>query len=385
MTGLTAVDCMLDEISAEVGLDDFGDPSFRDGLERAWASATTQASLSPRGLVVLDDQLRRGLRNRLLVTDWHKRHPELARAPIEKPVFLVGLMRTGTTVLSQLLACDPANRSMLGWEANQSVPPPTRQGYANDSRFEVARQGAGVFDAALPGFKAIHHDPPDQPMECTAVLAQHFLSTLYSTFFNVPDYDAWMLGADARPAYRYHRQVLQILQSEYPGSWQLKSAAHCYFISALHETYPDARFVVTHRDPVKAVASVLSFVESLSGAFSDADHRAYIARHWPMMVETMCTRVLDFRDRNTDAVFYDMPYEQLVRDPVRAVRDMYDSLGRELSDEAAAAMTHHARQHAQHEHGMHEYRLADFGLDRADVEPRFSRYYERFDVPREPV
>ncbi len=379
----SAVDRMLEEVSAAVGLDDFGHPSFRDGLERVYASGTTQAGLTPLGLGVLDGQLRGNLTNRLRVTDWHKQHPELATETIREPIVIVGLSRTGTTALSQLLACDRENRSLLGWEASQSVPPPTEEGYATDPRFVAARASAGMMDAINPGFKAIHYDPPDEPIECSVVLAQHFLSASLSTCFNVPDYDAWMLAADAHPAYAYHRQVLQVLQSECPGRWQLKTPVHCHFIGAVADTYPDACFVVTHRDPVKAVASVLSLVESLSGTFSDVDHHEYIAGHWPMLVEEMCNRVLDFRDANPDAVFHDMPYEQLVNDPVGAVRDMYATFGRDLSPEAEHAMRAHSEERPQGMHGAHSYRLADFGLDRAEVAERFSRYYERFDVPRE--
>jgi len=388
MTSITAdtraaVDRILDEVAAEVGLDDFGDPSFRDGLEAVHASATTQAGLSPMGLAVFDGQVRGSLRNRLRVTDWHRRHPDLAGTLVEHPLFIVGLSRTGTTALSQLLACDPANRSLLGWEANQSVPPPTRDEYAVDARFEAARASDGLLDAINPGFKAIHHDPADQPVECAVVLAQHFLSASLSTCFNVPDYDEWMLDADGHGAYDYHRQVLQVLQSHYAGRWQLKSPVHCHFIGALYDTYPDAGFVVTHRDPVKAVASVLSLVESLTGTFSDADHHRYIAQHWPVMVQAMCDRVLDFRDRCPDAPFHDMPYEQLVRDPVGAVRDLYRTFGRELSPAAEDAMRAHADAVPPGVHGMHTYRLADFGLTRDEVAQRFTRYYERFEVPRE--
>lgn len=364
-----AIDKMLDEVAAEVGLDDYGHPSLRDGLERIWASATTQAELSPLGLAALDGQIRGSLRNRLLVTDRHARHPEPGTTPVAEPLFVVGLPRTGTTALSQLLACDPANRAMRGWEASQSVPPPTREGYDTEPRFEAARESVGLA-AVNPGFKAIHHDPPDQPVECAVVLAQHFVSVSLSMCFNVPDYDEWLLAADARPAYAYHRQVLQVLQSEYVGRWHLKSPVHCCFVDVLWETYPDARFVVTHRDPVKVVASVLSLVESLSGTFSDADHHDYIADHWPLLVAEMCTRLLDFRDRHPDTPFHDMPYDQLVRDPVGAVRDMYRSFGRQLSSVAAEAMEAQARVHPPGEFGAHRYRLADFGLARADVEPR---------------
>ncbi len=378
-----SIDRMLEEVAADTGLDDFGHPSFREGLERVWASGTTQAGLTALGLGVLDGQCRGNLANRLRVTDWHNRHPAVAREAVEQPIFIVGLSRTGTTALSHLLACDPDNRSLLGWEASQSVPPPERETYANDPRFQAAREADGMLDLLNPGFKAMHYDPPDRPSECSVLLAQHFLSASLSTCFNVPDYDAWMLAADAHPAYAYHRQVLQVLQSEYPGRWQLKTPVHCLFMGALADTYPDARFVVTHRDPVKAVASVMSLVESLTKTFSDADHHEYIAEHWPMLVAEMCNRVLDFRDAHPDAVFHDMAYEQLVRDPVGAVREMYGTFGHELSPEAEQAMRVHADERPQGVYGTHSYQLADFGLDRAEVAERFARYYDRFDVPRE--
>jgi Sulfotransferase family len=378
-----AVDRMLEEVADEVGLDDFGDASFRDGLEAVWRSGTTQAGLTALGLGVLDGQLRGSLRNRLRVTEWHRTHPALEATVVDAPIVIVGLSRTGTTALSHLLACDRGNRSLLGWEAGQSVPPPTRAGYDTDPRFVAAREADGMLDTLNPGFKSIHYDPPDMPSECAVVLAQHFLSASLSTCFNVPDYDAWMLAADAHPAYAYHRQVLQVLQSEYPGRWQLKSPVHCHFIGALADTYPDACFVVTHRDPVKAVASVMSLVESLTGTFSDADHHGYISRHWPDMVQAMCDRTLDFRDAHPEASFYDMPYEQLVRDPVGAVRDLYAALGHELAPETAAAMQRYADEKPQGAYGTHTYRLADFGLAYDDVARRFDRYYERFDVPRE--
>lgn len=378
-----AIDRMLEEVAAEMGFDDFGDPSFRDGLERVWASGTTQAGLTELGLGVLEGQCRGNLRNRLRVTEWHSQHPDGAKEAVEQPIFIVGLSRTGTTALSHLLACDPDNRSLLGWEAGQSVPPPTKDTYDADPRFQAARDADGMLDLLNPGFKAIHHDPPDRPSECAVLLAQHFLSASLSTCFNVPDYDEWMLAADGHPAYEYHRQVLQVLQSEYPGRWQLKSPVHCLFMGALADTYPDARFVVTHRDPVKAVASVMSLIESLTGTFSDVNHHEYIAEHWPMLVEEMCNRVLDFRDANPDLVFHDMAYEQLVRDPVGAVGAMYGTFGRELSPEAEQAMRLEVERRPQGVYGTHTYRLADFGLERDEVAERFARYYDRFDVPRE--
>ena len=149
-----AVDRMLSEVSAEVGLDDYGHPSFRDGLERVYESGTSQAGLTPMGLGVLDAQLRGSLRNRLRVTDWHRRNPQAARSPVEQPIFIVGLSRTGTTALSQLLACDPANRSLRGWEASQSV-----SGWA-DRKKAAIRSGAFALPSQSDGGSSRHTATP---------------------------------------------------------------------------------------------------------------------------------------------------------------------------------------------------------------------------------
>ena len=381
------IDQVLEDVAGEEGLDDFGHPSYREALERFVASAAAEAQLTPTGWAALEGAVRGSLRNRLRITGWHARHPDLARTPVEAPIFIVGLSRTGTTALSHLLARDPANRSLLMWEAMDSVPPPSRATYDVDPRFERSTTAGLMLYELNPELKAMHYDPPDAPIECSALLGQHFTSLSLSTIYNLPSYDAWLTSAehDWRPTYRYHRQALQVLQSDFGGRWQLKHPGHAIALDAIHETYPDAQFVVTHRDPVKALASVCSLVNAFSGIFSDADHRAYIAAHWTELVSAMIDGVLDYRDAHGDAAFHDMSYRELVDDPVGAVAGLYDHFGLELSLEAEAGMRAWTTDHRQGEHGRHTYSLAEFGLDRAAVDGRFDRYFMRHDVEREAV
>jgi hypothetical protein len=385
------VDIDIDRIHAEVAdeerLDDFGHPSYREALERFVASAAGEARLTRMGWAAVEGGVRSSLRNRLRITGWHARHPDLARTPVEAPIFIVGLSRTGTTALSHLLARDPALRSLLMWEATDSVPPPSRATYAADPRFERAKTTGLALYELEPELKALHYDPPDAPIECSALLGQHFTSVSLSTIYNLPSYDAWLTSPehDWRPAYRYHRQALQVLQSEYGGRWQLKHPGHALALDAIHDTYPDARFVVTHRDPVQALASVCSLVDAFSGIFSDADHRAYIAAHWTDLVSAMLDGVLDYRDVHGDADFHDISYRDLVDDPLGAIAGLYDRFGLDLSTEAEAGMRAWATEHRHGEHGRHSYSLADFGLDRAALDERFARYFTRHDVEREAV
>jgi len=183
--------------------------------------------------------------------------------------------------------------------------------------------------------------------------------------------------------YAYHRAVLQVLQSECRGRWQLKAPAHGLAMEAIGRTYPDARFVMTHRDPAKAVASVCSLVNGLSGVFSDADHRGYIAGHWPELLGTIVDRILDFRDAHGDDAFFDLDYRRLVDDPMGSVTAIYDHFGIELSAGAERGLHDWSMQHRQGEHGVHRYSLAEFGLTRGRIDERFARYLDRFHVDRE--
>jgi len=377
------VDGLLEEVSAEVGLDDFGDPTFRDGLEAVWASGTKEADLNEIGMLALDGQVRGNLANRLRVHEWHRTHPELAATSVAAPLILVGMPRTGTTALSHLLAADPDNRSLLAWEANESIPPPTTAGYQSDPRFVAARAAVSPVELINPGFKAIHHDEPDDAMECTVLHAQHFQSLIYSTTFNVPGYDEWLLSSDWRGAVEYHRLVLQVLQSECPGRWQLKSPQYGLLLDALLDRTPDARLVVTHRDPVRIVASTFSLLRSLTGTFSDVDHTEYIVEHWPRTLSALLDRAMDTRDRIGDESFFDVAYADVVRDPVAVVGAIYERFGIEWNPEKEAYFRRFHAANPQHKYGTHTYSLAEVGVERATLEPRFARYYERYDVPRE--
>ncbi len=380
---MSDVDRILEEVVAEVGLDDFGAPSFRDGLDALWASAIGEADLNEIGMLAVDAQVRGNLTNRLRVHEWHRSHPGLAATPIEAPLILVGMPRSGTTALSHLLSADPDNRSLLAWEANESIPPPTTATYQDDPRFVAARAAPSAVDLINPGFKAIHHDEPDDAMECTLLHAQHFQSLIYSTTFNLPGYDEWLLASDWDDAAGYHRLVLQVLQSECPGRWQLKSPQYGLLLDSVFATYPDARMIVTHRDPVKIAASTFSLLRSLTGTFTDVDHTDYIVEHWPVTLSALTDRAMDARDRIGDDSFFDVAYADIVRDPVAVVGSIYERFGIEWNADKEAYFRRFHAANPQHKYGTHVYSLAEVGVDRAPLDARFERYYERYDVPRE--
>jgi hypothetical protein len=379
------VDQLVDCARERTGLVDFGDDAMWEGLDVLVSALNHEAELNDVGRQGFEDTIVDNLANRLRVTDWLTRHPRLLRAPVERPVVIIGPMRSGTTLLSRLLHQDPGLRSLMKWEALNSVPPPDAATFERDPRIQAAKRGERILNALNPGIEIVNESRADAPTECIEIFSQDYKCYLWDGLARVPTYGAWLRNCDYTSAYAYHRRVLQLLQSRAPGRWSLKSPAHRLAIDVLAQTYPDALFIETHRDPVTVVASTCSLVYWTSRIYTDADHRPYIAEHWTDVVEQMADRVNSFRDEHGDARFLDVHYAQLVRDPIAVMRRVYSFLGRELTDSLEAAMRAYITANPQGKHGRHVYRLRELCLDRAELEGRFATHVARYDIPREGV
>lgn len=370
-------------IDAEVeatGLDDLGAPTWREGLDVLVESANAEAELDDIGEIIMGQQIGRSLRNRLQVVEWHRTHPALGDTTIERPVFILGLPRTGTTLLSYVFDADPANRSLLRWEAFAAVPPPDPATAADDPRMATARAEMDALYETSPEFKGIHYEAADGPTECVTVLGQDFRSVHFETMANLPSYGDWHLACDMVPAYEWHRRVLQVLQSEWPGRWVLKSPCHNLALDALLDVYPDAMFVATHRDPVTVVASLANLVSVLSGLGTDHDFDRYIGRRWFELSAAMIDRFMQARDLVGPERIYDLPYAALVADPVGSMGDLYAWLGWPLPTETEAAFRRYLADNPQGKHGRHSYELSQFGLDAAEIREGFAAYIDAFDL-----
>lgn len=368
------------------GLDDFGDERFHEPLRRLLDGFEREAALTLLGRIIARADLVRLLENRLRMQAAHVRHPEIAAGKIERPLVIVGLPRTGTSILHELLAQDPANRVPMTWEVMHPHPPPERATYESDPRIAaVDAQLAGV-DRIIPGFKRMHPMGATLPQECVALTAHDFASMLFTTTHRLPSYQAWLDRADLRWVYASHRRQLQYLQWKCPAErWVLKSPGHLWALDALFREYPDARVVQTHRDPLRVVASLASLVAVLRSMASDAIDRHEIGREWTELLArglARATAVRDARPPDAPAIF-DVHFRELMRDEIGMVRRIYAHFDLELSADAEARMRRFLAANPKDKHGAHRYTLADAGLDAAAERERYRAYEERYAIAPE--
>jgi hypothetical protein len=370
---------------ANTGLSDFGDPWFRQGLGVLVRALENEARLTLVGRVMARAEIQRILQNRLSVEAELRAHPEIEGRPVEAPIVVTGLGRTGTSLLHDLLAQDPANRVPMQWELMYSVPLPEAATYGTDPRIEQVQREITLMDEADPAFPGMHALAADLPTECIYVFAHQFASDMFVGEFNVPSYAVWTGTTDLTPAYQYHRRFLQLLQWRHPGRWVLKAPSHLGHLHQLFAVYPDARVVVTHRDPLRVIGSLASLMATLQRMRSD--HVDY-----PAMVGGMAfgfaylvRKVMKQRAAGVvpDDRIVDVRYTDLVRDPVGTVRGLYAGWGLPF-DEAIAERIRRRLAAQQHgTQGTHRYTFADTGLDLAEQRAKFAAYLERYDLPAE--
>lgn len=382
---MATVDDLVTRAAERAGLDDFGGDSWRDGLNLLVDTCEAAPGVNPGGRDYVYSQFVDALWNRLRVVDYVKHHPEVSEQRIERPIVVLGLPRTGTSLASYLLDQDPARRSLLTWEAEDSVPPSTPDTLRTDPR---CLKKKAELDVLAEGLKAadipmVHWDEADGPTECLFVQNQDFKAYLWEAFMPTPAYADWLLSADMSSAYTYERMVLQMLQSRAPGTWSLKMPSHAVHIETLLATYPDVRIVWAHRDPYKSAASFLRLnylSRAVLGADIDVD---VIVPNVLRQLKEHVTRPLATRRRIGDTQFFDLHYADLMRDPVAVMRSLYEWAGDDLTPSTEHAMLDWLAEHPQDRFGVAPYSLDGSGVTRRDLEPIFDEYLSAFDIELE--
>ncbi len=369
---------LLDDARHATGLHEFGDDGFSTGLIELLQSYLNNARLNFLGQLAMRNNLENLLTNRLLLHQKLSQYPEISDEIIARPIFILGLPRTGTTLLQNLLCLDGQHRSPKAWEVMYPCES-TNAVSANvqDGRMRKASKQMQWMSWLAPGIDALHKIDAHLPQECIAITGLSFESYLFQTMCNVPDYQQWLETRDLCNSYRYHRFFLQQLQFGCsPRTWALKAPAHLFALEAINEIYPDARFIQLHRDPKEAIASTASLTFRLRQAFSDeVDPKAIgreIVKRWSKGLQ----QTLEIRKQlpELNARFIDLRYREFIRDPMEFLSYIYSHLNISCTSAAREKFTHYVAEHPKGRFGKHQYSMDQFGLDERDVEDVFSDY-----------
>ncbi len=374
-------DALEEGACAATGLDDFGSAYYREGLERIVDALNTEAELNEMGRVIQHATISNALIQRLKVEDVYARHPVIDCEVVGGPVFVIGLPRTGTTALSQLVAADPQFRSLRMWESQAPTPPPESATEHDDPRIAQAEAGLKMLDDMFPLMKTLYNSEATAPTECQDLMGMSFRTFHFDGAVRAPAYLSWLMGCDMRETYTYHRRVLKLLQWHCPPTlWHLKTPVHMFALDALVEAYPNAKFLWSHRDPAKVMGSVCSLIHYVRSWSSDRDDAQELGTEQVDSWAEAIRRATNFRHRFGDDRFADVSFAELQTDPVRTLQNGYASLGLEFTDATLQAVRRWAEGHRPGARGVHEYELADYGLTPEGVRERFSEYLAAYDA-----
>jgi hypothetical protein len=374
---------LIEQARKATGLERFDSESFREGLD-VFLADVNACEYTESGMQRLIGSVVAALSTRLKVHAYLQQRPELLTRPIERPVFVFGVPRTGTTLLSNLLAADPHRRSPLTWEIDDPVPPPTTATLYSDPRAAARLAQEKAMLAARPEMGKYYRNSAIYPNECMFFIHADFKALMWESRGVLPHYRDWLFNdADLTSTYEYHKRFLQLLQADAPGVWNLKQPSHALWLETILKVYPDARFVWTHRDPLTATGSFCSLLSLSHQAFMGRVDAQWLGENCSWQAAEHANRIMDFRDRFGEDRVIDVHYADLMRRPIETMRQLYAGLGDAFTAEAEASMTRWLDDNPQDKFGRHEYKLAQYGLTPARVRGMFERYLSRYQIESE--
>lgn len=373
----------LHEIAMEqTGLRDFGAATcYQTGLRVLLEALDRDCDLNDVGKYAVPLKLINALSQRLLAEQAFNERPEILENPIDRPLVITGLVRTGSTALHYLMARDPARQHLQYWLAERPKPRPPVESWSEHPDFQASRAGLEMMYQVSPKLKAIHYMAAHWPEECGHLMAQTFTDDYWQCTRSAPHYNAWYEQADLVPTYRQHKKLLQLIGSNEPDKpWLLKYPVHMKHLKSFLQVYPGAQVIWTHRDPVAVMSSYVSLIagfRELSVRPERIDREA-ILREQMAIWAAGAERAMAVRSEYPEAQFYDLYFDDFVTDPVAQVRQAYAQFGIEWTPECEAALSQWQRENPQYKHGVHGHGEDRLPVSRAEIEERFAAYSARF-------
>ena len=375
---------LLEEASARTGLTDYGDRGFEEGLEILLEGYDDEARLNVVGRLNVRQEILGVLSARLrLIEEW-KAHPDTEKTRPQRPLFILGLPRTGTSALHDLLAEDPQHQVLEYWLAASPAPRPAHGISRRDPRLKAARRELTAIYALDPGLRALHDMRAEGPEECRHLFRHNFIDDTFDSMANLPSYGEWFRAQDVSPIYAWHRRALSLVQSTAPERrWVLKYPAHLRNLDELFEAYPDAGIIQTHRNPVDVLPSLCSLVYRLRCLYSDEVDPHAIGRWQVEMWAGILERGLEIRKRHDPDRFHDVYFTDFQSDPAKTIHGIHGHFGGLFNEESVRRIQDYRDQHPPGRHGQHSYRAEDYGLTEAMIRERFAPYMEAFGIEAE--
>jgi len=379
---------LLAEARSQTGLKNFGGDEFREPLGILLGALREEAQLNELGRSTLRARILGCLETRLKTQSWFARHPEILEEEIGAPLVVVGLMRTGTTMLQRIIACDPRLHAAMWWETRFPAPHEGIDWSEPDPRIAIAEAEIAAILEADPRQASIHPWNAQAPDEEILLLEPSFLSHVPEAFANIPSYRSWINEQDWTPAYAYLKKLLQFLQwqkrqrGEVRERWVLKTPGHLGYVDTLFSVFPGARVIQTHRDPIETVPSAASMNHSLWALYSDVDLPNAVGSQWQERLEWGTLRAMESRKRCGENRFVDIWFRDVLKDPIREIERAYGAFGIEMTPAARAAMEQWRSDNPRDKRPPHQYALADYGLTEAGIKAAFAAYREKFIEPR---
>lgn len=375
--GAFDVDTLLDDAHTLTGSSD-GAASGLEALRRLTAALDAEAALTPSGRQAVRRALLAQLVIQIRARQAKERSPEIATTVIDRPVFVTGMLRTGTTLIHNLLAEHPDLRAPQLWEL---LNPVSERLDTEGERLLVnrAREFVEEYNRAAPAFPAAHFLDALRPDECQRLTGVVFTSMVYELRYQVPSYGDWLYQQDQFDAYAMHRALLQHILWRVPGERAvLKCPFHLWRLPALASAYPDARIVHMHRDPAVTIPSTCSLTEIVRGARSDRIDRPAIGRLWESRIGDAIDELERVRTELTGVQILDVSYAGLMADPIGTLGTVCDFAGVPITGAAERAIRAYLDANPQRKHGAHQYRAEDYGLDGAQLQKRFADYTAQY-------
>lgn len=371
---------MLAKVCKKVNYKGEMPPQVLVGLEKLIASINQEAKVNTFGSLALKNVLERSLYNRLKVEQELAKNPSIEQVPITRPIFIIGMPRTGTTILHALLQQDPMHRAPLAWECLLPYPVSTPATYANNPQLQTIQKEFSQLFQLVPDFQKKHYLEANSPQECLGINALDFNSFQTAAQVYIPSYMQWFNEESSQlQTMQFHKRFLQYLQSGGVPSehWLLKSPVHLLRLKEIFEVYPDACIIMTHRHPAKVVPSAASLVSSVRSLYSDQESAEQTGTEQAAIWSSYFERFLAARQElNKEEQIIDLRFEDFVQNQLGVVQQIYDHFGWDLSSAAKSKMQQFLAQNPKDKHGAHQYTLQDFGLTQQGIEQQFKTYID---------